>query len=315
MDITAEKITVEPDIEDLWNDIQRSTHVKKKLTLTYQLANKLKHSDDGPGKFITLCKQFNSTYNNNKDSICFLQIAYRFLTFSRKKLLQDTINWQVVARAILTAFKLIGDKELIYDGSSKRDKLLVLTLQEIPQNILKEIFEKTKDSQDFMLIARFFSHTPELLKKMSPFVLNRLNEEFLIDKSLREIRLTPYLNEIITIDTLKSELLPNAIKLIKRSESNIDTLNALLEGLTLDISDIAPTLLFENLKELFSFNGVYAKKFLETIKLIATRCAKQDARQCILQKLLPMVLTESSEPAKAYLLHAALDVIELLDEQ
>lgn len=310
-----EKISLGLDVEQLWCKIQRTTHVRHKLTMAYTLSRNLKKSEAPIEEFVIFCKQFISSLNHYKDAICFLQISYRFLTFSRKKKLQEKMNWQAVVKAVLTAFKLIVDDDLLYNEKSKRDKLLCLILKEVPLPLLKEILEKAKDPQNFMLIARFFSHTPELLKEVSPVIINRLKEDFLVDKSSRTIRVTPFLKDIITEEILKGELLSDAIKLIRRSEANIETLNALLEGLTLDLSELGATLLFENLKDLLSSSGAYASSFAETIRLVTLRSSKPDARKFILQKVLAAVPAQNAEPAKVNLLCSALNVIELLSEE
>lgn len=211
-------------------------------------------------------------------------------------------EWTKVLEALGTFVRRQRLHDFLYNEKSDIDRSLVDVLKRFPKDLLASSLKSIKDYAVFHTLCKFFYLQNEL-KAHSDVVVARLKEDFLVDKSKLNLRMTPYISKSILTDAIFEDLLAQAMRLVRRSESNLETLIVYLENVSFDISKRAHSLIFDDLKDLLGGKDKEKNvKLHRVFKAVVSQTQDPVVLNKIFNDIAKEVNNNNQENAKAVLL-------------
>ena len=256
--------------------------------------------------FAYLCDTLTKRAIASKDSIYILSLFQKCL-----KGLKDAneSTWKKAFEVLGIFIKRQRLDSFLYEEKSEIDRVIVDILRCFPKEFLGNALKNSRNYVEFHTLCKFF-YLEKDLKAHRDAVIAKLKEEFLVDRSKLNVRLTKYISKSILDDVVFEEFLTAGIKLIKRSEVNMETLMVLLENTTIDISKRAFSLLFEDLKDLLTEKEKIPK--LHTVfKAVINQVKDVAVLDKIFNELIKLVQANNQEPLKVALLQLVFYMVKL----
>lgn len=243
-----------------------------------------------------------------QDTIHILSLLQKCL----KKLQGNTeVDWNKALETLGVFIRRQGLTSFLYEERSNIDATVFEVLKCFPKETLANALKNVKDFAIFHAVSKFL-HRENELKVHSDTVLARLREEFLVDKSKMTTKITPYISKSILNDAAFEELLSLALKLVKRSESNIETLIVFLENISFDVSKRAFSLIFEDLKDLVGAKEKEKiEKFHRALKAITQQTKDSAVLDKIFNELVKAVNDNNQEITKVSLIQMLFFIVRL----
>ena len=258
--------------------------------------------------FEFLCETLVKRAIDHQDSIYILTLFQKCLKGFKEA---TEANWKKAFEVLSIFIKRQRLTHFLYNEKSDIDRILAETFRCFPKEFLGNALKNTKNYVEFHALCKFFYLEKDLKAHAEPIVA-KLKEEFLVDKSKLNTRLTTYISKSILDDALFEEFLSAALKLIRRSEANLETLIVLIENTTIDISKRAYSLLFEELKDLFiAKEKEKIEKLHRIFKAIISQVKDNAALDKIFQELVKLVQTNNQEPVKISILQLIFFMVKL----
>ena len=210
----------------------------------------------------------------------------------------EQTNWARALDALGVFIRRLNLDTFLYEEKSDYDRAIFEVLRCFPREFLVSSLKTTKDYAVFHAIAKFLYKENEL-KTHATAVIARLTDDFLVDKSKMTTRMTPYIAKSILDEDVFKDLLSTALKLTKRSESNIETLIVFLENISFDVSKRAYSLLFEDLKEFLNAKEKEkTEKFHRVFKAVVPQVTDLAELDKIFNELAKVVQNNNQETVK-----------------
>jgi len=239
---TPETTNIDSILDSLLQGIHRSRKIK--LIQSYSLEGEEKSHQESLNRLLESLKGREISVQDSYEVLLLLKRVLQPINASN-------VKWESVIDTLSSFILKQKAYDFLYADRSSLDYAIFDILRKVPEETLKSKLESDKSFTTFHMISKFYAKEQSKATKLIQFkalIVSRLKEEFLVDKSKHQVRMTPYFSSVLD-DSVVEDLINSALKLFKRSESNFDTLVVLLEKISYDLSKWANMLILDNLKD------------------------------------------------------------------